>query len=123
MNVLGKGLGGLRRTTQGAQGELVRARGAAEPEVDAAGKEPRQRSELLGDDIGRMVRQHDAARPDPDGRGARGEVGEHDRRRGARDPRHVVMLRHPDAAIAPRFRMGGEVAGVVERAAGVGLLQ
>ena len=51
-----------------------------------------------------------------------GEMGDHDRRRGARDARHVVMLRHPDAAIAPSLGVGGEIAGVVERAAGVGLL-
>ena len=101
------------------QRELVRAWGPAEPKVDAAGKEPRQRAELLGDDIGRMVGQHDAARPDPDGRRPGGEVGEDDRRRGAGDARHVVMLRHPDAAIAPSLGVGGKIASVVQRAARV----
>ena len=118
-NVLREALGRLRRTAQGAQRELVGARGASEPKVDAAGKEPRQRPELLGDDIGRMVRQHDAAGADPDGLRPGGDMGEHDRRRGAGDARHVVMLRHPDAAIAPSLGMGGKVASVVERAARV----
>ena len=56
---------GVRRKR--AQRELVGARGAAEPEVDAAGKQPRQRAELFGDDERRVVRQHDAAGADPDG--------------------------------------------------------
>ena len=67
-NVLREGLGRFRRTAQRAQRELVGAWRAAEPEIDAAGKKPRQRPELLGDDIGRVVRQHDAPCPDPDGR-------------------------------------------------------
>ena len=121
-NVLREGLGRFRRPAQRAQRKLVGARRAAKPEVDAAGKEPRQRSELLGDDIGRMVREHDASRPDPNGRRPGGEMSQHDRCRGAGDARHVVMLRHPDAPIAPFLGVGGEVASVVERAAGVGFL-
>ena len=105
------------------QRELIRAWRTAEPEIDAAGKKPRQRSELLGDDVGRMVRKHDAARPDPNGRRPLGEMSKHDRCRGAGDARHVVMLRHPDAPIAPFLGVSGEVASVVERAARIGLLR
>ena len=119
-NVLRKALGSLRPAPQRAQGKLIGARGAAKPEVDPARKQARQGAELLGDDIGGVVRQHDPARPDPDRVRSRGDVGDHDRSRGAGDARHVVMLRHPDAAIAPLLGMGGEVARVVERGAGVG---
>ena len=49
-----------------------------------------------------------------------GDVGDHDRRRGAGDAGHVVMLGHPEAAIAPALGVGREVAGVVERAARIG---
>ena len=36
-------------------------------------------------------------------------------------PGHVVMLRHPDAAIAPGLGMNRDIAGVVERAARIGV--
>src|SRR4029077_12273806 len=48
-NILRKGLRGLRRSTQGVEGKLVCAWRTTKPEIDAAGKESRQRSELLGD--------------------------------------------------------------------------
>ena len=50
-------------------------------------------------------------------------MSKHDRRRGAGDAGHVVMLRHPDALIAQFLGVSGEVASVVERAARVGLLR
>ena len=116
MTSCGKRVRGLRRSAQGVQRELIGARRAAKAKIDAAGKEPRQRSELLGDDVGRVVREHDASRPDPNGLGAFGDMTEHDRCRGAGDAGHIVMLRHPDALIAPFLGVSGEVAGVVERA-------
>ena len=86
-NVLGKRIRCLRRAAQSAQRELVGAGSATESEVDAARKETRQGPELLGDDIGGMIGQHDAAGADPDGLRPRGDMGEHDGRRGAGDPR------------------------------------
>ncbi len=121
-HVLRKVLGRFRRAAQRAQGELIGARRAAEAKVDAVRKQPRQRAELLGDDVGRMVRQHDAAGADPDGAGSRRDMPDHDRRRGAGDPRHVVVLRHPDPAIAQRLGMAGDIARIVQRAARVGVL-
>ena len=99
---------------------MVGAGGAAQPKVDTAGKQPRQRPELFGDDVGRMVGEHDAAGADADGFRSRCDMTDHDRRCGARDARHVVMLRHPDAAIATSFGMNRNIAGVVERAARIG---
>ena len=121
-NVLRKGIRRLRRAAQSAQRELVGAGSATESEIDAARKETGQRPELLGNHIGRMIGQHYAAGADPDGLRPRGDMGQHDRRRCAGDARHIVMLRNPDAAIAPSLRMGREIAGVVERAAGVRVL-
>jgi hypothetical protein len=46
-----------------------------------------------------------------------------DRCRGAGDALHVMMLGHPDALIAPFLGVSGEVASVVERAPGVGVLR
>ena len=122
-NVLREVLGRLRRTAQRAQRELIGAWRPAKPEIDAAGKKPRQGSELLGDDIGRVVRQHDAPRPDPNCLRPLGEMSEHDGCRGAGDARHVVVLRHPDAPVAQCFRVGGEVASIVEGAARVRFLR
>ena len=96
---------------------------AAEPEIDAAGKEARQRSELLGDHIGRVVRQHDPAGADADRLRRRGKVGEDHRGGGAGDARHVVVLGHPDAAIAPALGVDGDISSVHERAARVDLLR
>ncbi|BCM17666.1 LLM class flavin-dependent oxidoreductase [Mesorhizobium sp. J8] len=48
------------------RGQQVGARRAAESKVDAAGKERRQRAELLADHQRRMVGQHDAACADAD---------------------------------------------------------
>jgi hypothetical protein len=105
------------------QRELIRAWRTAEPEIDTAGKEPRQRSELLGDDVGRMVRKHDAACPDPNGRRPLGDVSKHHGCRGAGNAGHVMMLRHPDTLITQFLGVSGEVASVVERAARIGLLR
>ncbi len=121
-NVLRKILGRFRRAAERAQRHLVGARRAAEPQIDATGEQPRQRAELLGDDIGRVVGQHDTARTDADGFGPGGDVRDDDRRRGAGDARHIVMLGHPQPSIAPGLGVGREIAGIVERPPRVGFL-
>jgi hypothetical protein len=68
-----------------------------------------------------MVGKHDAARADADGFCSGCDMTDHDRRRGAGDARHVVVLRHPDAAITPGFSMNSNIAGVVEGAARIGV--
>ena len=120
-HVLGKAIG-VVAAAQRLHGELVGARRAAEPEVDPVGEEPRQRAELLGDDQRRMIGQHDPARAHTDRLRARRDMAEDDRCRRAGDPRHVVMLGHPEAAIAPALGMGREIARIVERPTGVGLV-
>ena len=55
---------------------------------------------LFGDDQRRVVGQHDAARADPDPPRDRGQVRDEHRRAGARHRRHVVVLGHPDPAVA-----------------------
>src|SRR3546814_6359258 len=61
-----------------------------------------------------MVRQHDPRRPDANAIGRLPDMREHDRGRGARDPRHAVMLGNPVAFIAERLGMAGEIGGVGE---------
>jgi hypothetical protein len=96
---------------------------AAEAEVDPAGKERFERPELLGDGQRRVVGEHDPAGADPDRRSAGADKGQGDRGGGAGDPRHRMMLGHPEAVIAPAFGMAGEVARIAKRLACVGALR
>ena len=68
-----------------------------------------QHPELFGDDERRVIRQHHAARTDPDRRGRRREVRDQDRRRRARDAGHVVMLGDPEALVAEALDGTGEL--------------
>src|SRR5690606_30623531 len=81
-----------------------------------------QGAELLGDHERRVIRQHDAAGTNTDRIRARGNVPDDDRGRGARDARNVVVLGHPEAAIAPVLCVPGELARIVERSARIGVL-
>src|SRR5207244_3946812 len=54
-HILREVFGGFRRAAQGAQRELVGPGRAAQPKVNTAWKQLRQRPELLGDNVGRMV--------------------------------------------------------------------
>ena len=94
---------------QRAGRERVGAGGAPEAEVDAAGVDRREGAELLGDDVGRVVRQHDAAGTDSDRLGLVGDVPDEHRRRARRDAAHVVVLGHPVALVAPLLRVAGDV--------------
>src|SRR5690606_8594853 len=96
------------------QCELVGAGRAAKAEIDASGKKLRERSELLGDYVGRMVGQHDASCSHPDRVRPGGDMGNHDGSRGAGDARHIVMFGHPDAAVARVFGMVRDIARIVE---------
>ena len=70
-----------------------------------------------------MVGEHEAAGADANGFGSCRDMTNHHRRRGARNSRHVVMLRYPDPTITPGFRMDRDITGVVECAARVGILR
>jgi len=85
---------------QRARRRLIRARSAADAEVDASRIQRCERAELLGDLQRRIVRQHDAAGADADRRRAAGDVADQHRRRRARDAGHVVMLGEPVARVA-----------------------
>ena len=100
-HVLRERVGVGRVAAQRAQGELVRARRPAEAEIDAARIERFERAELLGDDQRRVVRQHDAARADPDRPGAARDVADHDRGRRARDARPCCGARRASSAGSP----------------------
>ena len=97
----GKRLGAHGIAAQRAHRALVGARRASQAEIDAARIERLERAELLGDHERRVIRQHDAAGADADRARAAGDVADHDRRRGARDADHVVVLGEPEPRVAP----------------------
>jgi hypothetical protein len=115
-HVGGKMLGPLvGRGIEGEGGAAIRARRAAEPEVDAAGRQRIEHAEDLGHFERCIVRQHDAGAADPDALGGGGDGRDHDLRRGADDGRMVVVLGHPEALIAQRLAMLGQRHGVADR--------
>ena len=89
--------------------DLIGPRRPAEAEIDPPGVKGREGAELLGDQQRRVVRQHDAARPDTDRAGRDRDMRQGYRGGGAGDPRHVVVLRHPVAMITQRLHVTGEV--------------
>ena len=103
---------------QRERGALVGAGRAAETEVDAPRVQRVEGAELLGDDQRRMVRQHDAPSAHPDRGRPASNVADHHRGRRARDAGHVVVLRHPVAAISQRLGPAREVEGVAHRLRG-----
>ena len=82
--------------------DRIRARRAAEPEIDAPGKERLEHLEALGHHERRMVGQHDAAGADADALGRRGDLPDHDVGRGACDRRQVMVLGDPVARVAEK---------------------
>ena len=95
--------------TQGARGELIAPRCAPESEIDPPRIKRGKGAELLRDHERRVVREHDPAGADADAFSASSDVTDQDRGRGARDPRHVVMFRHPEAVETERFCVLGEI--------------
>ena len=94
------GLDAAGAVPQGVAGDRVGARGPPDAEVDPAGVGRLEQGELLGDDQGCVVGQHDPARADPDPLGGGGDHRDEDRRVRRRHGRHVVVLGQPVAAVA-----------------------
>jgi len=115
-DILRKGIDvGVEIAPQGACGQLIGARRATDAEIDAAGMERGQRTELLRHHQRRMVRQHDATNADADGGGAGGHMGNHHSGSSARDAGAVVMLGEPVAPVSQALRVTGEVEAVAQR--------
>src|SRR3954447_8313720 len=108
-DVLWKIITRRRVAPEGLRRCLVRTRRATECEIDAARVERLQRAELLGDDERRMVREHDAARSDPNRLRSGTDVRDDHGRCRARDAPDRMVLGDPEAAVAPGFRVPGKV--------------
>jgi hypothetical protein len=75
-HVIGEGIGGT--SSKGTSRRLIAARRSPEAEINPPAMEGLQRSELLGDHQGRVVRQHHPTSSEPNRRGVRSDVGEED---------------------------------------------
>ena len=62
-----------------------------------------------------MVRQHDAARTQTNGRSAASEVTNHDGRRRARNAGHVVMLGYPVSRVAEGLCLPRQIQTLAQR--------
>src|SRR5512137_568329 len=62
-----------------------------------------------------MIRQHDSAGANANGTGAAGDIADDHRRGGTGDADHVVVLRQPEAAIAPALSVLCEIKRMVQR--------
>ncbi len=108
----------LARILPGAQrvgGDLIGARRAAEPEIDAPGKQRLQHLEALGDHQRRMVRQHHAARADAHMRRYRRDLPDHDFGRGTGDVRQIVVLGDPIALVAEPVGEPRQIERIAQR--------
>ncbi|MGY3462065.1 hypothetical protein ACVWW5_007515 [Bradyrhizobium sp. LM3.4] len=97
----------------------VGAGGAAEAEIDAAGKQRLQHLEALGHDQRRVVGQHHAAGADADVLRHRRDLPDHHVGRWARDGGEVVMLGEPIADIAEPVDMTRQIDAVAQRRGGL----
>ena len=100
----------VQRAPKRDRGGPVRAGGTTQTQIDATGKQRLQRAELFGDLQGRVVRQHDAAGPDPDARCTGPHVTDQHRRGRAADAGHVVVLGQPEAVVAAAAPRAGPTA-------------
>lgn len=92
---------------QRAHGGLIASWSASQTEIDPTRVQDFQRAELLGDDQWRMVREHNAARAEPDGGSIGGDMRDQHCRGRRRDRIDAVVLGIPDAMVARGFRQLG----------------
>ena len=92
----------------------VRARRAAEAEIDAPGRQGVEHAELFGDFQRRIVRQHDPGAADADACGCLGDRRHDDFRRRADYGRVVVVFRNPEPLVAEFLAVFGQRHGVAD---------
>ena len=92
-------------------------RRASKPEIDAAREERLECAKLLGNQSGRVIREHDPASADADRRCACGDVSDDDRRRRARPPA-CCGARRANSGDSPTALHAGQVEAVPERLGG-----
>ena len=105
---------GVLPPAQRIGGDLIGARRAAEPQIDAPGKQRLQHLEAFGDHQRRVIHQHHAAGADADVARRRGDLADHDLGRGTGDAREVMMLSKPIARVAEPVRKPRQIDRVAQ---------
>ncbi len=111
--VVGHRLGAV--ALQRVRGHRVRARGAAQRQVDPLRVQPRQHAEALGHLERAVVGQHHAAAAHPDALGRGGDRPDQHLGAGARQHRPTVVLGHPVAVVAQPVGQPRQVDRLVQR--------
>src|SRR5690606_4469176 len=96
----GNGMCGLHKVgSYGRSGLWIGARGTAEAQIDTAGIEMGQGTELFGYDQGGMVGKHDTPRSYPDLGGVLRHIANQNGGGTAADVLRIVVFREPDALV------------------------
>ncbi len=103
-----------QRAPQRHRNALIAARRAPEPEINAARIKCFECSKLLRDHDRCVVRQHDPAGADADGLRRFRRIHDCQRRRGAGDAWHIVMLSEPKAVVPQPLRIHRQIARIVQ---------
>ena len=97
---------------------MVAAGSAAHAQVNPAGIEGVQHTEVFGHLEGAVMGEHDAAAADADGVGVGGHLTDQHFRAGAGEVGQVVVLRKPVAAVAQALHGHGQLDGLPQGVAG-----
>ena len=100
---------------EGGRREPIAPRSATYAEIDPAGEEGVEDSELLGDLEGGVVGEHHSAAPNPDPFGAACNLTDQDFGARARERRGVVMLGNPVSGVSQSFGKLGKLDGFTQR--------
>ena len=97
------------RTSKRRRSQLIRTGRSADTEIDTARMERFEHAKLFRNNQRRMVRQHHAARTNPDLRADTRKMSDEDRGRGAGDAAHAVMFRDPVPVVTEAFDVADEI--------------
>ncbi|MNI05429.1 hypothetical protein D3C73_583800 [compost metagenome] len=117
-DVLRKVLGtGIHVASKRAGGAHVGAGSAAEAEIDTAGQQRFQRTELFSNHERGMVGQHDATGTDANFLRSGADMGDNDRGRSAGYTGHAMVFGKPDTLVSLLFGLDCHLAGLIKRIA------
>jgi hypothetical protein len=109
-NIFRKTIRGIVGTPHGLNRKLICSWCPSKTQIHATWKHALKSSELLSDDIRRVVREHNASRGKTNPARGRTDMRKHQRSRCTGDRSRIVMLRDPDPWITQVLQMNSEIA-------------
>src|SRR5205823_14131975 len=110
------------RAPDGTGSDLIRSRRPSKSQINAPRVKRGEGAELLGDQEGGMVWQHNAASTYPNAGGSGGNVRERHRSRRTRYAWQIVVLGHPVPPVSESLDMACEVERVAQRLTSIAAL-